>query len=181
MKAKELTLIIFYAAVLVALAYTFQHARMVTGIRGISYFFTIFGAIPNVLAILSFRGRRWRFLSMGCIIVLLVLPSYIHGAPFDITKTIFIVPFFFSDVVFNSCHKYFENKSKLLYWSVLFANVFYLVKIPLSLIRFQLFFSPYVVKLYIELIKGLVGVIVIEATVGAYLGYKIYQSIKVVL
>jgi len=181
MKGKEIALIVSFATMLVALTYVFHHARIVTGIRGISYLFTIFGAIPVTAVMLCFQGRRWRFLSLGCLVGMMVFPSHLHGAPFDPTKLIYLLVFLVTDVVFNTFHDQYQKRGRLLIWAILFANTYYLMRIPLTLLRLQLFFSPIVLAMYIKLMMVMVWIIVGQATLGAYLGYRIYKRIGAVL
>jgi len=178
MNAKEVALIICYATILMTLAYLFQHARIVTGIRGISYLFTIFGAIPVTTAMLSFQGRRWRFLLMGCLVGMMVFSTHLHGAPYDPTKLIYLLVFLVTDVVFNTFHRRFEKRGRLVVWALLFANTYYLMRIPLTLLRLHLFFSPVVLVMYTKLMMIMVWIIIAEATLGAYLGYRIYKRIE---
>jgi len=182
MRTKEIALIVSFATVLVSVAYLVQHLRATTGVIGLGFFFTILGAIPNSVAMLSFRGRRWRFFCMGCIVFFLILPTYVYGAPFNLaTKWIYIANVFLCDLIFNTLYKPFRRHRML--WTVLLMCFFYVNINLLGLVRLYLFAQEkirlYAVAFYLRfLVPIFLPVAVVEAIIGAIIGYRTYMRVR---
>ena len=174
---KELSLIIVLAVVhFVMIFFIGQTARMITGIPGASYFFTIFHAIITSFSLLIYKGKRWRFFFQMVLLTFLIIPTYIGGIPFDLlSKTNLIVVAFIVDLVFNSLYNSFNRTQKLIFWSVLASVTFWLLN-PLFgiFIKSILLFPPDYIERLIGVISTIFPVIIIEAIIGGWIGYKIF-------
>ncbi|MEJ2242726.1 MAG: hypothetical protein P8Y18_11390, partial [Candidatus Bathyarchaeota archaeon] len=151
-------------------------ARMITGIPGASYFFTIFHAIITSFSLLIYKGKRWRFFFQMVLLTFLIIPTYIGGIPFDLlSKTNLIVVAFIVDLVFNSLHNSFSRTQKLIFWSILTSVTFWLLN-PLFgiIIKSILLFPPDYIERLIGVISTIFPIIIIEAIIGGWIGYKIF-------
>ena len=179
-KSRDFALIILIAVVnFVFTIFVGQLAWLFTGIPGSNMLFSIGYAILTSFALLAFEGRRWRFFVQSILVVLLTLPTYLAGAPFDvIARTPVIINAFHGDLLFNSIYGSFKKRNKLLWWAILVAVEYMLMNPILGAIIWPLFYPPEFVATMISATIFLLPVIVIECTAGGYLGYKVYERVK---
>ena len=102
--SNDLALVVFLAILnLIFTALLGQMAWLVSGIPGSNMVFSIGYAILISFALLVFEGRRWRFFTQSVLIIVLALPTYLNGPPFDV---IIRLPVFLNalhgDLLFNS-------------------------------------------------------------------------------
>jgi hypothetical protein len=177
--SKDVASVIFMAVLgVVSTALVVQMATLISGIQGANYVFTIIMAVQTSFSLLLYEGRRWRLLAQNAILTLLIMPLYLGGPPFSVTKIQLIATAFVVDLLFNSFYKTFRNSSKLKLWSVLCTLVFYLIMPFFSLLIRTLFYSPEAVALYVNVILLLSPVIIIESAVGGYIGHQIYLRLR---
>jgi hypothetical protein len=177
--SKDVGRVIFMAVLaVVSSAFIVQIATLISGIQGANYIFTIIMALQTSFSLLLYQGRKWRLLAQNAILTLLIMPLYLGGTPFSITKIHLIPTAFVVDLLFNSFYKTFRDWSKLRLWSILCTLMFYLIMPFFSLLIRTLFYSPEAVALYVNVILLLSPVIIIEAIAGGYLGHQIYLRLK---
>ena len=123
---KELCLIILLAVVhFVMILLVGQVLRVITGIPGASYLFTVFHAIITSYSMLVYGGKRWRFFFQMTLLTFLIFPTQLGGVAFDLlSKANLIVVAFIVDLLFNSIYRKFDNSNKMLFWSILFRSRF---------------------------------------------------------
>ena len=155
-----------------------QMAGLISGIQGANYVFTIVMAIQTGFALCLYEGRRWRLFAQNLILNLLIIPTYLGGPPFSMTKFHLVATAFVVDLLFNSFYKNFQNHGKVKFWSILGTLAFYLIMPVISLMIRSVFYSPEAVALFVNVILLLSPVIAVEATVGGYIGYTIHQRIR---
>ncbi len=156
-----------------------QIAMMLTGIPGLNYFFSIGIAIWISLSFLIFEGRRWRLFLTVFIFILLTLPVYVMGVPYDISARIpGILNALFADILMNSFYESFRKKDRLLRWAFIVSIVFLIQDIVLRTLTYPLFYSIEYVTTFLNVTLWLLPVILLEGIAGAYIGYRIYQRIK---
>jgi len=176
MESKELAFIALMTAILFVLAVAIGQVRAITGIFGINYLLTVFAAIPNVIFFLYFAGKKWRYTTMGIIGFFLIIPTYVYGVPFDMLgKIVYPITVFICDMTFNTLHKYM--KKHLLVWSILFINTFYVLGLALSMFKYYLLVHPIVFQVILNMQLVWIPVIIIEATVGAFVALKLHRRI----
>lgn len=178
--SKDLALIIMFAVLnLVIMILIGQVPELITGIPAIGYAFIIFYAITQAVAILTYEGRRWRLLMQSFVFNIIALLSVAVWT--QIAALASLISSLIMDVFFNSVYGYFKSKDKLLWFAVL-SQVFSWTSQPIWTLFFvSLFMAPFENVLrnwFISLILVFYPLIVIEAVVGGYLGYKIYQRVK---
>lgn len=177
MQTRDVTTIIvmaslqFVIAVLIA-----QMGTVITGIPGTNFLFTILLAIPISFSLLRYEGRRWRIFFQLTLFSLISMPTYIGGAPFDPTPRLSsLATAFLIDLLANSMYGLFKNTNKLLWWIMLTSATYWiltpLLKIAISII----FYTPEFVEGFTNVVLGLFPIIIVEAIIGGYLGYKIYK------
>lgn len=156
-----------------------QLGNLITGILGLNYLFVFGHAIFISFGFLIYEGRRWRFLLQSILVVLLTLPTHQSGAPYDVLARMpLIIGAFFSDLIFNSIYKTFRKHNKLIWWAIIVAVVFLLI-IPFFIaLNMLLFYAPEVFTLYVNVYLLLFPVTMIEAIIGGFIGYRIYERIK---
>lgn len=156
-----------------------QMAKVITGIRGANYLFTILLAIPIGFSLLMYGGRRWRFLIQMSIFTLLIIPTNLGGTPFDpVSRMGGIATAFLTDLFANSGYGTFKKSNKLFWWSIVFVVAYWILNPFFSMVVKQLFYTPELVKKFVEVVIVLLPVIIVEAVIGGYIGYKIYGRIK---
>ena len=156
-----------------------QMPTLITGIPGIGYYFIIIHTILYSIAALLFQGRRWRLLFMTGLIVVLTLPLFLGGPPFDIISRLpIITSAFFFDLFFNSLYELFNRKNLLALWAISGVTFQFmcgtLLTVPINL----LFYTPEVVQSLFNIISAFLPVILVESIIGGYLGYQVYKRIK---
>jgi len=156
-----------------------QIGRMLTGIPGINYAFTIVLAIETSFSLLMYEGRRWRFFLQMTLFAILIIPTNLGGPPFDILARInMIINAFLCDLAFNSIYRTFQKRNKLVWW-VIIAMVTYWVLNPfISILIKPLFYPPEYIETLISVVSLLLPVIIIESIAGGYFGHKIYRRLK---
>lgn len=177
--SKDIGYVIFMTVLgIVSTALVVQMATLVSGIQGANYIFTIIMALQTSFSLLLYEGKRWRLFVQNVLLTLLIMPLYLGGPPFSITKIQLIATAFVVDLLFNSFYKTFRNWNKLKLWSVSCTLVFYGIMPFFSLLIRTLFYSPEAVALYVNVILLLSPVIIIESIAGGYIGHQIYLRLK---
>jgi hypothetical protein len=178
-KTRDLTLVIFFAVVeLVFQALIGQVPGLITGIEGIGYVFTIIYSIVQSVAYLMYEGRRWRIFAQGLLHALIafpLIPTFILPVALAAIVNTLIV-----DVIFNSLYGRFKGANKLFVW-ILVVQVYYWSTQPLWLVPIFSFFVPleeFIVAWFVPVMSVMLPIMIIEAVVGSYLGYKIYQRVE---
>lgn len=132
------------------------------------------------LALLLYRGRRWRFLLQGVLIALLTLP--LNGASINFTLissvAIIIINSLHGDLLFNSLYQYFNKRKKLKHWAIMSTTQFYLMAIVLNIINFYLFFSTIELMAYFNSLLLIVPLVIIECYLGAEIGFRVFQRLE---
>ena len=180
MKTRYLSLIIIFAVLnFVILLITNQITNLIALTLGLSYIFTVLYAINASVAWLMYDGRRWLILAQAIIfntLAAVFVPSRVF-----VLSIAGIVHAFTADLIFNSFYGYFKLRSKLLWWIVL-LQIFFWATSPLWALVFlaslvyplqnvlTLFFIP-------TMTIGL-PIMMIEAVVGGYIGFKIYRRVE---
>jgi hypothetical protein len=179
-KSRDVALIIMFTVLnLVLMMLIVQVPELITGIPAIGYTFIIFYAITLSVAYLLYEGRRWRIFTQGLLfnsIALLLVRIYTPTAAIVSILTSFII-----DVVFNSYYGFFKRKNKLRWWVIL-SQVYSWTTQPIwTLLFVALFIAPFEAVFrnwFIPIILVMLPVIIIEAIVGGYIGYKIYRRVE---
>jgi len=179
-KSRDVALVVLFAVLSVVYIYLVgQLGWLFLGIPGSNMALIIGGAIINSVALLMFEGRRWRFLLMQLIFVLLILPTYLVGTPFNILPRIpTIINAIHADILYNSIYGYFKNKNKLKTWTILTQVEFFLINPLLTGIAFIYLFPPAFVSTFINVVLLLLPVSISESVIGALIGFKLYQKIR---
>ncbi|MFX1517948.1 MAG: hypothetical protein ACFFC6_16730 [Promethearchaeota archaeon] len=179
MDRKDLTLVIMFAVInFVFAALIGQVPRLITNIPGIGYIFNIFYSITITVALLFYKGRRWRFLMQAILFGFLTL--FLAATPVAlIGKISLILNALVLDVVFNSFYNYFSKRNKLLWWVIL-GQVYYWFTDSFWLVLVNLMFYPWegVIATWYIVMPFILPIMVIEAIAGGYIGYQIYQRVK---
>ncbi|MCW4015271.1 MAG: hypothetical protein NWF06_02780 [Candidatus Bathyarchaeota archaeon] len=180
MDSKDLMLIVNMAVLgFITAISCVQIAGLITGILGINYIFTIVSAIITSFSSLLYEGRRWRFFTQFTLYALLITPTYLGGAPFNIISRLgHVVAGFFGDLLFNRGYAVFKKNNKLMLWSIL-TTVALWIMIPFfgTLIK-PLVYTPEAMAQYVNVVILLSPVIIAESAAGGYIGYKIYKKVK---
>ena len=152
-----------------------QLGNLLTGIQGLNYLLTIGHAIFISFGFLAYEGRRWRFFLQTTIVVLLFIPTYAAGKPFDVLARMpLIVVGFVCDLFLNSFYGHFKRNNKFLWWSIITATVFMVIN-PLAIsINMFLFYTPEVFSGFFSLMFLMLPVIIIESIIGGYISHRIY-------
>lgn len=180
MITKDLTrAILFSVIVFVTHSWVGQLPFIITGIPGIGFTLIIVHTIVYGVAALMFEGRRWRIFLMTALIVVLTLPLYMGGAPYDIIARLpILTSAFFFDVIFNSIYKMFKERNWLLLWVISGVTFHFmlssLIEVPINL----LFYTPEVVQAMFQATVVFLPVIFVESIAGAYIGYQIYRKVE---
>lgn len=179
-KSRDLALVILFAVVSVVYIYLVgQMAWVFSGLPGSNMVFIIGGAIVNSVALLMFEGKRWRFLLMQLIFVILILPTYLVGTPFNILPRIpTVINAIHADILYMSIYGFFKKRNQLKLWTVITAVEFFLVNPLLTGIAFTYLFPPEFVSTFINVVLLLLPVSIAESVIAALIGYKLYQKTK---
>ena len=178
--SKDVTLVIFLGIIgLIQGVFIIQMGNVLTGLPGVNYFFSILLAIWISLSFLVFEGRRWRSFLTVLIFIILTIPTYIMGLPYDLSPRIpAILNIFVIDILFNSFYDSFKQRGKLLRWSILLSISFIFLDIVFRVLTYPLFFPAAYISTFLNITTWLTPIILLESVAGGYLGYKIFQRIK---
>jgi phosphate/sulfate permease len=178
--SRDIALVALFPVVNVIYTYLVgQLGWLLFGVPGSNMALIIGGVIINSVALLMFEGRRWRFLLMSVIFVILILPTNLVGNPFDIFPKIpSIINAIQADLLFNSLYGFFNKRNQLKLWSVICLVEFFLVNPLLTSIAFTFLFPPAFVSAFINVIIFLLPVSIAESVIGALIGFKIYEKAK---
>ena len=179
-KSRDLALVVLFPVVNVIYTYLIgQLGWLLLGVPGSNMALIIGGVIINSVALLMFEGRRWRFLLMQLIFVILILPTNLVGTPFDILPRIpSIINAIHADILYNSIYGFFEKRNRLKLWSIICMVEFFLVNPLLTSIAFTFLFPPEFVSAFINVILLLLPVSIAESVIGALIGFKLYEKVK---
>ena len=176
--SRDIALIIMFAA----LSFVFnvligQVPRLITGIRGIEYFFTIVYSIIQSVAYLMYEGRRWRILAQALLLSSLYfvfIPSWTPLVAMATITNMFIV-----DLIFNSLHGKFKRDNRLFRW-ILALQVYSWVAHSFLVLPFLSLFIPMeaVIAYFLLLVTAMLPVIIVEAVAGSFIGYKIFGRVE---
>jgi len=179
--SRDLALIIVFAVLgFVFMALVAQIPVFITGIPEIHYASLIIYSILQTVSWLMYEGRRWRIFAQGLLFTLLSLsfiPSW--GPPAALAT---IINMLIVDVIFNSVYGFFKRKNLLILWAIS-VQVYYWTthSLLILLILSSLLMYPFEAVLenwYIPIFSVMLPVMIIEAIVGAYIGYKIYRRVE---
>lgn len=178
-QSRDIALIIIFAVLtFIFQALIGQVPRLITGIPGIGYAFTIFHSITQTVSWLMFEGRRWRMFGTGLLFSLLAL-SLVQTFTIPIAMAS-ILNSFLVDLIFNSFYGSFERRNKALLWVVL-AQLYFWGTLSLYDILFFSVFAPIdeiIRNWFIPVMSIMLPVIIIEILVGSYIGYHIYKRVE---
>ena len=176
---RDLAFVIMFAALNFVFAVLIgQVPRLITGISGIGYIFNIFYSIIITVALLLYEGRKWRFLIQAIIFALLTL--FLGASQIALlSKISLILNAFVLDFIFNNFYPSFRKNDKLVWWAII-GQVYYWTTDSLWLVLVSLLFYPWegVIASWSVIMPFLLPIIVIEAILGGYIGYKIYVRVK---
>ncbi len=178
--SRDLTLVIMFAVLsFVFMALIGQVPRLITGVRGIGYAFTIIYTIANTVVYLMYEGRRWRIFAQGTLYGLLSLSLVQYNQIPTALAT--IVTSFLIDLIFNSYYRFFQSKKKLVWWSILGQVCFWTMH-PFWILLFSssLFFPLEVVLTgwFFPIMSVMLPLMIVEAVAGGFIGYKIYRRVE---
>jgi len=178
--SRDIALVIVLGVVgLIQGVFVVQMGTLLTGLPGVNYFFSILLTIWISLSFLIFEGRRWRLFLTVLIFIMLTIPTYVMGMPYDLSPRIpGILTILFVDVLFNSFYESFRKRGKLLRLSIFLSVFFLILDIAFRILTYPLFFSSAYVSTFLNITMWLIPVILLESVAGGYLGYKIYQKVK---
>lgn len=181
--SRELALVILIAVIGIAYStLVYQTAQLITGIPGLNYLLIIGMAIWASLAFFIFEGKRWRFFLTAIILVLITIPTYVMGPAFEMgTRWPAMINAILIDVIANSFYGYFKNKNRVMIWGIFSTLGFIFLDALLRGIMYPLFLPIEYVSSYLMMTLTLSPLIIIETSIGAYLGFQIYQRVKKLL
>lgn len=156
-----------------------QLPTLIVGVVGLNYIFIFGYGIFISLSFLIYKGKRWRFGFQTALLALLMIPTFAMGTPFDVLARLpLVIVGFLSDFIFNSIYDYFCTKKRLKYWAIL-ATLFTIGINPfLAVLNMVLFYPPIVLGSFIQVVSLLSPVIVIEALIGGYIGFVLFNKVK---
>jgi len=177
--SRDLAIIITFAVLNFVFGFLIgQVPRLITGIPGIGYAFTVVYSITITVSFLMYEGRRWRMFAQGMLYTLLSLSTaYSEVVPALISSTLCV---FALDLVFNSIYSSFKKRKKLGRWAIL-GQVFYWTLSPFVILLTLSLFYPLqevIATWFIPVMSIMLPVMIVEAIVGGYIGHKIYQRVK---
>ncbi|MCW4021538.1 MAG: hypothetical protein ACOWW1_01380 [archaeon] len=147
-----------------------------TGIAGASFLFTILLAIPISFSVLIYEGRRWRIFIQLTLFTLLAMPTTIGGTPFNPTPRLSsLATAFLIDVIINSLYGFFKQHNKLLGWTIITSTLYWIMTPFLKIGVSSIFYTPEFVESFSNVVLFLLPIIITEAIIGGYIGYKIYK------
>lgn len=177
--SRDISLVIITAVVVFVFSVlVFQLGNMLTGLLGVNYIFTFGMALVVSLTFLLFEGRKGRFFVHNLLVMILSLPTFLGGEPFNVlTRLIVITAGLPADLILNHFYGYFKAKGKLLWWAILTGMFFFLFNPFLQILLFPLLFPPEFVELFTSIVITMIPFIVGGSIIGGFLGYKVYQRI----
>ena len=155
-----------------------QVPRLITGIPGIGYAFTVVYSITITVSFLMYEGRRWRMFAQGLLFTLLSLTtaqSELLAGVISSTISVFAL-----DLVFNSVYFSFKKRGKLVRWAI-FGQVFYWTLSPFVILLTLSLFYPLegvIATWFVPVMSIMLPVVITEAFVGGYVGYQIYRRVE---
>jgi hypothetical protein len=176
-QTRDITTIIVMAGLQLIIAISIaQMGTLITGIAGTNFLLTIFLAIPISFSLLTYEGRRWRIFMQLALFSLISIPTHIGGTPFDPTpRTSSLATAFLIDIVANSLYGFFKNHNKLLCWAILTSAIYWIMTPLLKIVISTIFYTPEFVESFTSVVLCLFPIIVAEAIIGGYMGYKIHK------
>jgi hypothetical protein len=109
--------------------------------------------------------------------MLLIVPTYLGGLPFDLLGKIYIVvTAFVVDVVVNSLYPVFSGRKKLKLWSVLNGLFYWLLQPLVSILISTFLYAPAFFSTLFSVFVMLLPVTIVESLAGGYLGYRLYNE-----
>jgi hypothetical protein len=177
--SRDLSIIITFAVLNFVFGFMIgQVPRLITGIPGIGYAFTVIYSITITVSFLMYEGRRWRMFAQGFLFTLLSL-STAHSdvLPLAISSILCV---FALDLIFNSVYVSFKKRSQLVRWAI-FSQVFYWTLSPFVILLSLSLFYPLegvIATWFIPVMSIMLPVMIIEAFVGGYIGYQIYRRVE---
>jgi len=179
LSSRDLAIIITFAVLNFVFGFMIgQVPRLITGIPGIGYAFTVVYSITITVSFLMYEGRRWRMFAQGLLFTLLSLSTAQSDALALAISSILCV--FALDLIFNSVYVSFEKRDKLASWAI-FGQVFYWTLSPFVILLTLSLFYPLqgvIATWFIPVMSIMLPVMIIEAFVGGYIGYKIYRRVE---
>ncbi|MFX0202667.1 MAG: hypothetical protein ACFFCW_41720, partial [Candidatus Hodarchaeota archaeon] len=171
--SRDLALIIVFAVLgFVFMILIGQVPRLITGIPGITYIFTVVYSILQTVSWLLYEGRRWRIFIQGLLLALLAL-LFIPPWTLPIALAT-IINMFIVDLIFNSLYRFF-HRNKRLNWLSILVQVYYWTTHSLWIVLVAfLFLSPLeeiLEEWFIPIMSLMLPIMIIEAIAGAYIGY----------
>jgi hypothetical protein len=125
-----------------------------------------------------YEGRRWRMFAQGFLFILLSLTTAQSDVlPLAFSSTISV---FALDLVFNSVYVSFKKRNQLVRWAI-FGQVFCWTLSPFVILLSLPLFYPLegvIATWFIPVMSVMLPVMIIEAFVGDYIGYKIYRRVE---
>ena len=178
--SKELALVIVLAILGVMYGvFVLQLGSLLTSIPGLNYLLSVGVAIWISLSFLLFNGRRWRLLATVTIFVLLTIPTYVMGTPYDLVARMpVILIILLIDIIFNSVYAKFGKKGKILRLIIILSIVNLIGDMAFRVMIYPFVYSSNFVTFFYGISLYLLPVVIVEAIIGGYVGYKIFQRIK---
>ena len=156
-----------------------QMGQVLTGLPGVNYLFYILISTWISLSFLMFEGKRFRAFLTVSIFIVLTIPTYVMGRPYDIFPRIpGVLTILVADIVFNSFYKSYKKRDHLLRWCTILSVSFILLDVAFRTLLYPLFYSPEFIATFLNITLLLMPVILIESFAGAYLGIKIHDRVK---
>ena len=178
--SKEIGLIIIFSVLnFVYTALVGQMAWFISGVPGTNLLLIIGGVVINSVALLYFKGRRWRFAIYQILFAMLSIPTFFLGVPFDVVSRLpLVIAGLVTDVFLNGVYHFFAKKKILKLWVIIDMNVYFLITPLISLIYFSVLYEPGYVSFFVNNVIILIPIIIAESTIGAVIGYNIYERLK---
>ena len=177
--SRDLSLIIIVVVLNFTIMLITNQITSVIYVVGLSYVFTIFYAINASVAWLMYEGRRWRIL-LQAILFNTVTSLFIPSSTIVLGVS-GVLHAFTADLIFNSFYSQFKTKNRLFWWIILLQIFFWVTAPFFTFVFLASFVYPINSVLNIFLIPTLtVGlpIMIIEAILGAIIGYKIFQRVE---
>lgn len=178
-RGKEISYIVVLSTLNVVLTFIVgQTATMISGLPGANYVFTILYAILTSFSLLVYEGKRWMFFVQTTLFALLIIPTFFGGVAFDVvSKAHFIANAFFIDLLFNSFYSDFKKNNSLKLWAVLGTTTYWAMSPLWGTAIKSFFYSPEYINLLVSVVSMLFPLILIEAIIGGWIGYKTFMRI----
>ena len=177
--SRELALVIVLAILGVLYGvFVLQLGRLLTSIPGLNYLLSVGVAIWISLSFLLFNGKRWRLLATVTIFVLLTIPTYVMGTPYDLVARMpVILIILLIDIIFNSV--YAKSRKKGILRLIIILSIVNLIgDMAFRVMIYPFVYSSNFVTFFYGISLYLLPVVIVEAIIGGYVGYKIFQRIK---